>query len=87
MPQSKEVHTVYMRFWRIDKASERYSGRYCRVCGYSRVLDQHHLDGNHDNNEGSNLLDLCPSCHALITRKLATISELLQEKDNAIEGV
>ena len=29
------------------------------------VLELHHIDGNHSNNELSNLTLLCPNCHAL----------------------
>ena len=58
MPLSGEAKKLYqrryMRLWRVGKYvtdKDRYEGRYCRVCGYSRVVDNHHLDGNHDNNE------------------------------------
>lgn len=29
------------------------------------VLQIHHIDGNHYNNEESNLQLLCPNCHSL----------------------
>lgn len=38
----------------------------CKYCGYNRylpVLDVHHKDGNHSNNELSNLEIACPTCH------------------------
>jgi len=93
MPQSKEAHREYMRLWRIGRPvsikeyRNIYKGRYCHVCGYSRVVDGHHLDGNHDNDEETNLLDLCPNCHALVTRRLASLNELLEEGDYVVEGV
>lgn len=43
----------------------------CELCGNSMWLNQeiplelHHKDGNHFNNDFSNLLILCPNCHAI----------------------
>lgn len=40
-------------------------GRVCERCGYNKVeiLNVHHRDKNHSNNEFSNLELLCPNCH------------------------
>ena len=37
----------------------------CQECGFKEdwLLDFHHIDGNHSNNERSNLIYLCPNCH------------------------
>lgn len=43
----------------------------CELCGNTKWLGQiiplelHHKDGNHFNNDFSNLLILCPNCHAM----------------------
>lgn len=43
----------------------------CEICGLSTwlnceiPLELHHKDGNHYNNDFSNLQILCPNCHAL----------------------
>ena len=43
----------------------------CEMCAYSMwmgrklALELHHIDGNHFNNELSNLQILCPNCHSL----------------------
>jgi 5-methylcytosine-specific restriction endonuclease McrA len=40
----------------------------CNRCGYRDVIDilqVHHRDHNHSNNELSNLEILCPNCHAI----------------------
>lgn len=40
----------------------------CECCDYDEVLDLHHIDGNHDNNDPTNHGVLCPNCHAKIHR-------------------
>ena len=45
--------------------------RKCELCGNEYwlgkpiPLELHHVDGNHFNNDFSNLLILCPNCHAM----------------------
>ena len=46
-----------------DKAIEHY-GYECSVCKKTEgVLQVHHIDGNHDNDDIDNLVVLCISCH------------------------
>ena len=44
---------------------------YCELCGFVAVhtaqLDVDHVDGNHFNDELSNLMTLCANCHRLKT--------------------
>ena len=40
----------------------------CESCGYTEVLDLHHIDENHKNNSPENHGVLCPNCHAKIHR-------------------
>ena len=51
--------------YRSHKKSE------CELCGFKPVhpcqLDVDHIDGNHDNNNESNLQTLCANCHRLKT--------------------
>ena len=48
-----------------------YKESKCELCGISEwmgkpvKLQLHHIDGDHDNNELSNLQILCPNCHAM----------------------
>ena len=45
----------------------------CAICGYNEeieILEVHHKDENHNNNEPSNLCILCPNCHKKITLHL-----------------
>lgn len=52
----------------------------CASCGEDRVVDRHHIDSNHDNDHPDNIITLCPTCHALITRGKETLSNLIQPK-------
>ena len=56
---------------RLPKGLKNYIvGLYgkCESCGYDEVLDLHHIDENHKNNDPSNHGVLCPNCHAKIHR-------------------
>lgn len=41
----------------------------CCVCGEEKIIAVHHYDGNHNNNEPSNLVPLCPTHHCYIHSK------------------
>ena len=43
--------------------------RKCAFCGSKTKLGTHHKDGNHDNNNASNLQWLCSSCHNKLHNK------------------
>jgi len=38
----------------------------CGSCGFTNIVQLHHLDGDHKNNEKNNLVGLCPNCHKSI---------------------
>ncbi|QHZ60024.1 hypothetical protein PJKIFABJ_00088 [Pseudomonas phage PE09] len=48
-----------------------YKGDSCECCGFVAIhkvqLDVDHIDGNHFNNDPSNLQTLCANCHRLKT--------------------
>jgi len=49
----------------------KYKKDYCEACGFKAInkvqLDIDHIDGNHKNNDISNLQTLCSNCHRLKT--------------------
>ena len=49
----------------------RFKKDHCEYCGFKPIwmgqLDVDHIDGNHDNNQESNLQTLCANCHRLKT--------------------
>lgn len=44
--------------------------RKCVVCGSVENMHTHHIDGNHNNNDLSNLQWLCSSCHSKLHAQL-----------------
>ena len=45
----------------------------CAICGYEdepKILEVHHIDENHNNNDIENLIILCPNCHRKLTNHL-----------------
>lgn len=46
----------------------------CMLCGYDEhpILCVHHIDGDRCNNELTNLLVVCPNCHAIIHKEDST---------------
>lgn len=55
-------------FWTYKKNAIKTYGSVCNRCKYDKVpdiLQVHHIDHNHSNNELTNLEVLCPNCHAI----------------------
>lgn len=53
----------------------------CVVCGFDKVVEVHHLDHNHSNNDKHNLVPVCPNHHQMLhTNKWAkdTRQEILK---------
>lgn len=38
----------------------------CANCGFTKIVQIHHLDGNTKNNDKKNVVGLCPNCHKMI---------------------
>lgn len=54
----------------------------CQSCGYDKVLDLHHIDEDHTNNDPENHVILCPNCHALIHRMGKTVEEICPDYES-----
>ena len=56
--------------WKTARAAaQRRDGFRCQQCGLSNrraVLQVHHIDGNSQNHDLSNLVTLCHACHAKV---------------------
>ncbi|EKD46447.1 MAG: hypothetical protein ACD_67C00232G0002 [uncultured bacterium] len=57
--------------WVRSQAIKKYGSK-CELCTYSLSVDTHHIKPKFEGglHETSNLMILCPNCHALITRKV-----------------
>lgn len=55
----------------------------CIVCGESTAnsLDHHHLDGDRKNNDPSNIVMLCASCHRVLDKAKSPEEALLDLKE------
>ena len=81
----KETYAIGRNNVRIPKNLKNYiTSLYgkCESCGYSEVLDLHHIDGNHNNNDPSNHGVLCPNCHAKVHRLGISFEELVPNHKN-----
>jgi ribosomal protein L37E len=38
----------------------------CVCCGFTKIVELHHLDGDKTNSSNNNLIGLCPNCHKMI---------------------
>lgn len=38
----------------------------CVICGFTDIVDLHHIDGNSKNNSKTNLIGVCPNHHRMI---------------------
>lgn len=72
LPAKWRCKTVYKRWDKSNKFPYRkYKKDTCEHCGFIPVhkvqLDVDHIDGNHKNNNPTNLQTLCANCHRLKT--------------------
>lgn len=81
----KQTYAIGRNNVSIPKTLKRYIislyGK-CECCGYDEVLDLHHIDGNHNNNNPENHSVLCPNCHAKIHRLGIPFNELVPNHVN-----
>lgn len=47
----------------------RYYGKKCAVCDETNIIEVHHLDGNHKNNDIKNLIPMCSNHHRYVHSK------------------
>jgi 5-methylcytosine-specific restriction endonuclease McrA len=68
--KGRKIYGKYCTSCRKNKGNYTKS-LICEFCGFKAIhpvqIDVDHIDGNHDNNEPSNLQSLCANCHRLKT--------------------
>ncbi|MBR9704184.1 hypothetical protein GOV12_02140 [Candidatus Pacearchaeota archaeon] len=50
----------------IDYETYKKITKNCLICGFDKVVDLHHLDNKHENNNLNNLIGLCPNHHKML---------------------
>jgi ribosomal protein L37E len=56
----------YRKWHNLDLETYRKLTKFCNVCGFDKIVELHHIDGNHENNSEKNLAGLCPNHHKMI---------------------
>ncbi|MBI2148719.1 HNH endonuclease [Candidatus Woesearchaeota archaeon] len=56
----------YVKYHKIPIELYKEVTKKCMVCGFSKIIDLHHLDHNKKNNDKSNLIGLCPNHHKML---------------------
>lgn len=57
--------TATPRSQRYRRICFRHHPKCCAICGFDRVVEVHHFDENHRNNDPRNLVPLCPNHHQM----------------------
>jgi len=53
------------KYHRLDLETYKKITTRCILCGFDCIVELHHLDHNHQNNDSKNLLGLCPNHHKM----------------------
>ncbi len=72
----------YRKWHNIDLETHRKITAMCIICGFDKIVDLHHLDRDHKNNNPSNLVGLCPNHHKMshMYAHKEEIAQALREK-------
>ena len=54
------------KWYSIDEKLYREVTKKCEICGFDRIVEIHHIDGNKKNNKRENIVGLCPNHHKMI---------------------
>ena len=58
----------------------KYKEKKCIVCGEDKIVEVHHYDENHKNNDIKNLIPLCPTHHKYMHSKYKSIIKNIVDK-------
>ncbi|MBT3691401.1 hypothetical protein HOD75_00115 [archaeon] len=56
----------YKKYHNIDFETYKRLTKSCLICNFDKVVDLHHLDEDHNNNNEDNLIGLCPNHHKML---------------------
>jgi len=66
----------------IDAETYKNLVEKCAICNFSKIIEIHHLDHNHNNSLPENMVGLCPNHHKMLHSKKyqSEIFKMLKEK-------
>lgn len=64
--RSGENNGMYHKATKYTTLAFRHHPHKCCICGEEKIVEIHHYDGNHNNNDIINLVPLCPTHHQYI---------------------
>jgi len=56
----------YKKWYGIDIDLYKKVTSQCLICGFSKIVDLHHVDQNNKNNSEDNIIGVCPNHHRMI---------------------
>ena len=71
----QNYHGISLKEW--NEITEK-----CILCGFDKIVELHHLDGNKKNSQRNNLMGLCPNHHKMLHNekyKDETTKEILKK--------
>lgn len=71
----ENIKSSKLKYKLLEEGIKEYKCEYCEQSEWNGLpipLELHHIDGNHYNNELSNLMIVCPNCHAQLTSQQST---------------
>ena len=63
---AKNREVTYIKYHNITPELYKKLTEKCVICGFSSVVDLHHLDEDKTNNSEANLIGLCPNHHKML---------------------
>lgn len=81
--RSGENNGMYHKATKYTTLAFRHHLHKCCICGEEKIVEIHHYDGNHNNNDMINLVPLCPTHHQYIHSKYK--GEIIDEVDAYVE--
>ena len=81
--RSGENNGMYYKATNYTTIGFRHHPHRCCVCGEEKIVAIHHYDGNHNNNEPTNLVPLCPTHHQYIHSRYK--DEIIEKVDAYVE--
>lgn len=77
--KNTNIKSYRLKYKLLDEGLKEYQCEYCGLSEWNNLpipLELHHIDGNHHNNELSNLMLVCPNCHYQLTSQMNNSTDM-----------